>query len=492
MKTTYSYSLLAAGIFFLFGCQSSPSEAPTTAPPNIIFIIADDMAWNDCGAYGHPHIRTPNLDKLAREGMRFDRAFLTTSSCSPSRSSIITGQYPHNTDAEQLHWPLPAEQITFVEKLKAAGYWTAQAGKWHLGEAVKDRFNLLAAADNSAFLLDSAGNQAPPEADGSGCHLWVSLLKKRPPNQPFFLWLAANDPHRPYQPDIIPQPHTTEDIIVPPHLPDTKPAREDLAFYYDEISRLDDYVGKVIAEVAQQGMADQTLILFISDNGRPFPRDKTTLYDGGIKTPWIMRWPGKIKARSHSDQLVSAVDIAPTFLSIAGLPSPASFEGVDISPLFEQPDQAVREYIYAEDHWHDFDDLTRAVRSTQYKYIRNFMPELPNTPPADALRSPTFDELKRLRDAGELPPDMATIFRKPRPEEELFDVNVDPNELNNLANDPQYVAVLKTFRDELQNFQEKHGDVIPDYRTPDEFDRETGLPLPNRKRPRPSKKEMMP
>src|SRR5262249_28041851 len=108
--------------------------------PNVVLIIADDMGRDDCGAYGNPKVRTPNIGRLAREGMRFDRAFVTTSSCSPSRSSIITGRYPHSTGAEELHWPLPTDQVTFVEKLKAAGYWTAAAGKWHLGNGVKDRF----------------------------------------------------------------------------------------------------------------------------------------------------------------------------------------------------------------------------------------------------------------------------------------------------------------------------------------------------------------
>ncbi len=105
--------------------------------PNVVLLIADDMAWDDCGAFGNPRVRTPNIDRLARDGMRFDRAFVTASSCSPSRSSLITGRYPHNTDAEELHWPLPPEQVTFVETLKASGYWTAAAGKWHLGNAVK-------------------------------------------------------------------------------------------------------------------------------------------------------------------------------------------------------------------------------------------------------------------------------------------------------------------------------------------------------------------
>src|SRR5262245_16306430 len=185
--------------------------------PNFILIIADDMAWDDCGAYGHRSIRTPNIDALARAGMRFDRAFLTCSSCSPSRASLITGRYPHSTDAEELHWPLPREQVTFVERLKAAGYWTAAAGKWHLGAAVKDRFDVVHEADPAGFQLPTG-----PEADrarmiaqargdaASGCDRWVSTLRERPRERPFFLWLAALDPHRDYEPGAIARPHRPE------------------------------------------------------------------------------------------------------------------------------------------------------------------------------------------------------------------------------------------------------------------------------------------
>src|SRR4051812_14353227 len=164
-----------------------PASAAAAERPNFVLIIADDMAWDDCGAYGHPSIQTPNIDALARAGMRFDRAFLTCSSCSPSRSSIITGRYPHSTDAEELHWPLPREQVTFVERLKAAGYWTAAAGKWHLGPAVKDRFDLVREADPSGFQLPTgagaAGAKLEARARGdaaSGCDHWVDTLRRRP------------------------------------------------------------------------------------------------------------------------------------------------------------------------------------------------------------------------------------------------------------------------------------------------------------------------
>ncbi len=217
------------------------------------------MAWDDCGAFGNPKVRTPNIDRLAREGMRFDRAFVTASSCSPSRSSLITGRYPHNTDAEELHWPLPPEQVTFVEKLKASGYWTAAAGKWHLGNAAKSRFDLVREANPAGFQLATGKDaKARMTAEGSGavqsgCDQWVPVLRDRPKDKPFFLWLAALDPHRDYEPGAIPEPHRPEDVVVPPYLPDVPEVRKDLALYYDEISRLDHHVGEVMAELDRQG-----------------------------------------------------------------------------------------------------------------------------------------------------------------------------------------------------------------------------------------------
>ncbi|MDY6868638.1 MAG: sulfatase-like hydrolase/transferase, partial [Chloroflexota bacterium] len=175
-------------LYFLHFVTFFNAIAQQNDSPNLILIIADDMAWNDCGACGHPNIQTPTIDKLADDGMMFHQAFLTTSSCSPSRASIISGTYPHQTDAEQLHWELPAEKTTFVEKLKEAGYWTGQAGKWHLGELVKDRFHML--AEESTDELEKTYGELP-ESDNSGAHLWVPLLEHRPDDQPFFLWLAA-------------------------------------------------------------------------------------------------------------------------------------------------------------------------------------------------------------------------------------------------------------------------------------------------------------
>jgi arylsulfatase A-like enzyme len=477
-------------MLFFVSMLVSARAADGTKRPNVVLIIADDMAWDDCGAYGNPKIRTPHIDRLAREGMRFDRAFVTASSCSPSRSSIITGRYPHSTGAEELHWPLPPGQVTFVEKLKASGYWTAAAGKWHLGDATKGRFDVVREANPSGFQLATGKNSKAqmtaegPGAAQSGCDQWVSVLRERPRDKPFFLWLASLDPHRDYLPGTIPEPHRPEDVVVPPYLPDVPEVRKDLALYYDEISRLNHYVGEVLAELDRQGIAGDTLVLFVSDNGRPFPRCKTTLYESGIRTPFLVRWPGHIRPGSRCGSLVSTIDIAPTLLRLAGIEPGPSVQGQDLSPIFQDPAAKVREMIFAERNWHDYAAHGRAARSERFKYIRNDDYESALTPPADAVRSPTFRAMRRLRDAGKLTPVQRSCFDRPRPVEELYDLDADPHEVVNLAGDPRFAEELGVMSRALSEWVRETGDVLPQKLTSDEFDRETGDPLPGRIRPR--------
>jgi arylsulfatase A-like enzyme len=451
-----------------------PPAALAADTPNVVVIIADDLGVEDVGTYGHPKVRTPNIDRLAKSGMRFDRAFLTCSSCSPSRSSIMTGRYPHQTDAEQLHWPLPADQVMLTTPLRKAGYWTAAAGKWHLGAEAKKQLDAI---------KEGGGK--------SGCENWVPVLRDRPKDKPFFLWLAAVDPHRPYEKGTIANPHKPADAVVPPYLPDTPAVRADLAEYYDEIARMDGFVGDVLDELDRQKVAENTVVIFLSDNGRPFPRCKTTVYDSGIRTPFIVRWPGKVKPGSACGKLVSAVDLAPTVLTLAGVKPGPSFVGKDFGPLLADPTLAVREFAFAEHNWHDYEARGRAVRSERFKLIRNDYRDVPNTPPADAVRSPTFAELLRLRDADKLTAPLKACFVKPLPKEELYDLDADPHEQTNLAGDPKHAETLAKLRRALDDWAKETKDFVPRERTPDGFDRQTGKPLPGRKGPRlpPPKRE---
>ncbi|MFW5761899.1 MAG: sulfatase, partial [Cyclobacteriaceae bacterium] len=289
--------------------------------PNIVFIIADDISWNDFGCYGNPDVQTPNIDQLAASGQIYTNTYLSASSCSPSRTSIISGRYPHNTQAAELHSPLPASLVTFPAELKKAGYYTAQAGKWHMGDSPKEGFDKI--------VLDVKLN-----GDG-GEEYWVNLLKERPKDQPFFMWMAAVDAHRIWGPNQFSGTHKPEDItFIPPFLVDSINTRKDFAQYYDEVYRFDYYIGEVVKELKSQGVYDNTLILVMADNGRPFPRCKTRVYDSGMKTPFVIHWPAGIKSKGQVDALVSAIDIAPTFLQIAGLQSPESFQGKSFDKLF--------------------------------------------------------------------------------------------------------------------------------------------------------------
>jgi uncharacterized sulfatase len=320
----------------------------------------------------------------------------------------------------------------------------------------------------------------------------VPALRERPKDKPFFLWAAFIDPHRPYGgKDGAPKVHKPEDVFVPPYLPDGPETRRDLAEYYDEVTRMDGDIGQVLAELDRQGVADNTLVLFLSDNGRPFPRCKTTVYDSGIQTPLLARWPGKIRPGGTCDRLVSAVDIAPTLLELAGVKGDDKLQGNSFARLLTEPaGEPTREFIFAEHNWHDYTARERAVRSTRYKYIRNDYPDLPGTPPADAVRSPTFQEMRKLRDEGKLTPAQASVFVKPRPIEEFYDTQDDPHELTNRIADPKLSAEIARHRAALNAWQVETADGPPRERTPDGFDRETGEPKPNRGRVAPTSSRM--
>ncbi len=491
------YSLLAL-LFLTSVVAALPASGAEDLSPNFIVIIADDLGGNDSGFMGNRGVRTPHLDRLAAAGLTFDRAFLTCSSCSPSRSSIMTGRYPHSTDAEQLHWPLPADQQTFAEVLHQQGYYTAAAGKWHLGPSAKRGFDKVDEASSQGFQLpvDSAGKQVimVDENNASGCAGWVPLLANRPTDKPFFLWLASLDPHRDYAENILAEPHQASDAILPPFIPDTLKVREDFAAYYDEVTRLDSYIGAVLDEVDRQGIADNTYVIFLSDNGRPFPRCKTTLFDSGIHTPLVVRCAGRVPEGVRTNALVSSIDLSATILDLAGAVAPESIQGKSFQAVLGDPDKPHREYVFAEHNWHDYDAYQRAVRSAKYKYIRNFDSNLSLTPPADAVRSDTFVEMRRLRDAGELDEIQLQCFVAPRPVEELYDLEADPDELHNLAigtvaTDRTLAETLVAYRKLIDQWRIDTEDGARTMRSADEFDRETGVPLPARQRPRAGKED---
>lgn len=453
-------------VFLLFGTFPSPGAGADKTPPNIILIIGDDISAEDIGCYGNTAIHTPHIDQLAKEGMRFTNFYLTSSSCSPSRTSILTGRYPHNTGAAELHTPLPEHLDYFPELLKKAGYYTALLGKWHEGPATRRAYDLL-----------SVG---PKENGPGGEEQWITALQSRPKDKPFFFWLATFDAHRDWSADQFQTPHNpASEVVVPPTLLDTKETREDLASYYNEIGRIDYYLGELQAELKRQGIADNTIIIFMADNGRPFPGSKTRVYDTGMRSPFVIHWPAGIKKTNATcESLVSSIDLAPTLLQLAETKPSATIQGVSFAKLLQNPQAAFRQYVFSEHNWHDYSAYERAVRTKDYLYLINKRPQYTNEGPIDANQSPSALALRSARQSGTLSTIQNDVFMTPRPEEEFFDCRTDPIQETNLISDPAYKGQVARLRNILEKWQEKTGDTVPETLTPDWYDRTTGKPLP--------------
>lgn len=474
-------SLLLLSTLLLLPVLPAPLSAATPADqrPNIVFIIGDDVGRDDLGCYGNPHIRTPNLDRLAARSTVFDNAYLTASSCSPSRCSIITGRYPHNLEsAAELHAPLANTVVTFPQLLRAAGYYTAHAGKTHFGSNTRT----LEGAARKAF-VDGGSESGQGAKDGNGGEgQWIDRLRNRPAGRPFFMWFASFDSHRGWNADTFSGLNRPADVVVPPYLADTPETRADLASYYDEITRLDHFVGEVLLELERQKVLDHTIIIFTSDNGRPFPHSKTQLFDDGIKTPLLIFQPGR-PAGGRTAALVSAIDYAPTILALAGLPASPTMQGVSLLPLLHDPQATVRDYVFAEHNWHDYPAHVRLVRTGDFVYLRNAWPDLQQPGATDTYASPSANALRALRARDALTPLQAGIFLAPRPAEELYDLSADPGETTNLVTTPSSETTLARLRNVMSRWQQETGDSVPplDGRTAVNGDYTTGallVPVP--------------
>lgn len=412
----------------------------STERPNVVWMLADDAGMPDFGCYGHPYIQTPNVDALAANGARFTRAFVTAPQCSPSRSSIYVGKYAHTTGTEDLHQALHPSETIIPERLQGVGYHTGMLGKLHLGKPTRSKF------DFSGRVGD-----------------WLRFMHERPKDRPFFLGIGFLEPHRPYRFDTrIPQ-YTADEVIVPDYLPDTRKVRLDLARYYTAITRLDHKLGQLVDFLDQEGLGDNTFIVFSSDHGQPFPRAKGFLYDPGIRVPLVARWPGHIPQGTRHG-LASLIDLGATTLEIAGLAVPEALPTRSMWAQFQDPDAPGRDAIFAERNWHDIDDHVRAIRTERYKYIRNAYFDTPPALPADVHSSPSFRSVRQANRRGELTESQAQILQSPRPEEELYDLTNDPQEFNNLVADPAYRETVETLRQRVHDWSEATDDVSPENR----------------------------
>jgi arylsulfatase A-like enzyme len=447
----------------LLPLRPAPFAAQSPAPrPNIVVFVGDDLGWRDTGPYGNRAIHTPSIDRLARSGLVVRYAFGTSPQCSPSRISMLSGRYSHATRTEDLHTPLPEGIRLLPSLLHEAGYFTGNMAKTHFGPNAERQFQWYSKETATALpaFLDSAGTR------------------------PFFLWVGFHEPHRPYPRDPPPEAHAPARVALTPYLADTPETRTDVARYYDAITRMDRAIGLMLDELAGRKLTARTLVVFLSDNGAPFPREKGTLYDGGTRTPLVVAWPGVVPAGStHEHGLVSTIDLAPTLLEIAGAPAPAGLQGRSVRALLTHPNTAAgREYVFSERNWHDCDEHQRAVRSARFKLIRtDAYTALPLCTAADIGASPSFLALLARARAGRLTAAQRRLFEAPRARLELYDLTRDPWELTNVAGDPAYSAELDTLTALLEEWIEGTDDFPAAYRVRDDnTDRITGAMVTTR------------
>lgn len=473
------YFALASVLFCaLLSACSQPHENGSASPamrPNIVLFVVEDLGPR-IGAYGDPLAVTPNIDRLAAQGIRYTRAFTTSGVCAPSRAALITGMYQHTIGAQHMRTssfgrtrsgdlgeyttPGPAyetvpppEVKAFPELLRAAGYWTLNNSKtdYQFGEP---------------FTIWDA-------------HSSTARLEERDPDKPFFAMfssslthesglfregfadklpksreLAASNRERLSQLDARTDP---TEVTVPGYLPDTPEVRTEIARHYDNIRLMDRWVGERLAELEATGQFDNTIVVWTTDHGDGFPRAKRSLYDSGLHVPLIVRFPDGYGAGSIADELVSFVDLAPTFLAMAGAEVPAHLHGRD---LFD-PDGPRRQYVHAaRDRIDEWPDRVRAVRDERFKYLRNFLPERPFFGVLYYRENlASMAELRRLHGENALPESLAAYFETPRPAEELYDLENDPDELANLAANPAYAADLERLRAELDRWLADAGDT---------------------------------
>jgi arylsulfatase A-like enzyme len=438
-------------------------------------MLSDDHSVPHLGCYGDPVIKTPNLDRFAGEGMRFDRGFMVAPQCVPARASLMTGRRPSAVRMARFNSPLPPDVVTLPELLRAEGYHCGAGRRnFHLdgpgrpGELtgqIIERHGLRT-WDGRVDWLDrgSPRDETPAKTN--------EFLDGVPEGSPFFLWLSFNDPHHPWDADAIPEPHDPEALELPPYLPDLPGVRADLARYYGEVSRMDEEFQWVLDVLAERGLSDDTIVMFMGDNGYAFPHGKGSLYEPGLHVPLLMRWPGAIEAGSAASELVASEDVAPTLLEAAGVGVPEEMTGQSVLKLLRGEGFAGRRYIFGERGVHgnatmsettkaNGFDLSRSVRSERYKLIYNCTP-YQQYAPVDSANDPGWQEILAAHEAGTL--DAAferAYFTHPRPICELFDLENDPGELENLAGRPELAEVERELREALQEKMIVDYDFLP-------------------------------
>jgi len=456
-RASFRSQFLAVAVWLLLSGLNPGTAADR---PNILLIVSEDNG-PELGCYGTPSVRTPVLDRLAAEGMRFHRAFVPQAGCSQSRAALLTGLYPHqNGQIGLATWKFRMyreDTPNLVRRLKSAGYRTGIIGKLHVNPATAFPFDVRKISTsnfNRRNLKDYATTAEAFFDSGS---------------EPFFLSVNYPDAHRPFlrQVDGLPeQPLRGRDVQPLACFGlDTPQLRSDTADYYNCLSRLDTLTGDLLTALTRSGKADNTLVVYLGDHGADLLRGKRTSYEGGLRIPLIVRWPGHITGGQVCHKLVSTLDLAPTLLTVAAarpVPNPA---GRSLLPLLQGRDIPWRQYLFTEYHCHSAHNFypQRTVRDTRYKLIQNLQPGTVNPGYGFTLRR-FYSELPQVIEAAASRVRDAYLRQRQPPEFELYDLQNDPHEFANLAADSEHAGVFERLRTELFRWRTRSQDPLLDDR----------------------------
>ena len=442
--------------------------------PNVLFILSDDHSYPYLSCYGDGNVRTPVVDKLAAEGIKFRKFFTSAPQCVPSRAAYLSGRSPVAARITRFSSPLPRDVVTFPEVLKQeAGYYVGVVGRsYHLdgsGKGDDELGKFLTEGGYKTFKdrLDVVQTGSDPQAVEQA----TAFLEGRPKDKPFCLWVNFSDPHHPwtapagYRPD----PAT---LKLPAHVPDLPGVREQYADYCAEVNRVDETTGKVLAVLDRLGLAKDTLVVFAGDNGQALPHGKGSLYDPGCNVPFVVRWPGVVAPGGDSSALLSGEDLGPTVLDACGLKPAKGMTGVSFLPILKGAAPKTRDYVFTERGPHGSApvqvgmassgyDLSRAVRSGRYKAIYNCTPWLPYQP-VDSAGGSAWKAMQNLNAEGAMAKGLsATYFSSPRPVYEFYDLEKDPAELNNLSGRPEVAEAERALRLEMAKKMIADFDYLP-------------------------------
>jgi N-sulfoglucosamine sulfohydrolase len=443
--------------------------------PNILFLLSDDHSYPYLSCYGSKNVRTPTIDKLAAEGMKFHRFFTGAPQCVPSRATLMTGRSPVAARITRFSSPLAADETTLPEVLRdSAGYHTGICGRsYHLdGSGGRTGAELSAYIEEQGMkTFHKRVHYLKPGSDKQVVGLLEEFLDSVPKGKPFFMWANYSDPHHTWDAPAEFRPDPAS-IQLPAHLPDHAAVRGQLADYFAEINRLDTEVARTLALLEKRGLAQNTIVVFCGDNGMALPHGKGSLYDPGCNVPFIVRWPGQVKPEGDTSALISGEDLAPTLIAAAGIQPPQRMTGTSFLPLLLGQQHQPQQHIFMERGPHGSGpvtvnmtnstyDLSRAVRSDRYKFIYNCTPWLPYSP-VDSASGPLWKSIEAANTAGSLAPELrSTYFTTPRPVYELYDLEADPSELTNLSGQPQVAQVEAELRLALAKKMIRDFDYLP-------------------------------